>query len=205
MNDPKRLVEDDEGSDLEKLLLDAARTERPRSSLIPRMLAGLGLGLGLTQTAVPLAAAVKIGAGVWVSIGVLAAVGAGYVGVRASSPAPAASAVHAPAPVVSVVEPPPVSRDANLRDEIRLLDRARAALRMRAPSEALDSLRQYFDGHPRGTLEPEATVLRIEALLQSGQRVQAAAAAREFLTRHPDGPLADRVRRGMADSKPSHN
>ena len=199
MNDPKRLVEDEEGTDLERLLLDAARQERPRSTLIPRMLAGLGLGLGLTQTAVPLAAAAKVGAAVWVSIGVLAAVGAGYVGVRASSAPPAASVAQAPAPVSSVREAPPVSRDANLRDEIRLLDRARAAMRMRAPQQALEELRQYFDGHPLGTLEPEATVLRIEALQQSGQRAQAAAASREFLARHPDGPLADRVRRQLAD------
>jgi outer membrane protein assembly factor BamD (BamD/ComL family) len=82
-----------------------------------------------------------------------------------------------------------------LRDEIRLLDRARAALRMRAPQQALQELRHYFDGHPHGMLEPEAAVLRIEALRENGDRVQAAAASREFLARHPDGPLADRVRR----------
>ena len=193
MNDPKRLVEE-EGTDLERLLLDAARRERPKSSLIPRMLAGLGLGVGLTQTAAPLAAAAKAGVGVWVSMGILAAAGAGYVGVRSfviKEPPPPPVA----APMATRETRPLVTSDAKLRDEIRLLDRARAALRMRAPQQALQELRHYFDGHPQGMLEPEAAVLRIEALRENGDRVQAAAASREFLARHPDGPLADRVRR----------
>ena len=193
MNDPKRLMEE-EGTDLERLLLDAARRERPKSSLIPRMLAGLGLGVGITQTAAPLAAAAKAGVGLWVSMGILAAAGAGYVGVRsfvvdAPPPPPVA------APIVTAREPAPAMSDAKLRDEIRLLDRARAALRMRVPQQALQELRHYFEGHPHGMLEPEAAVLRIEALRENGDRVQAAAASREFLARHPDGPLADRVRR----------
>jgi hypothetical protein len=160
------------------------------------MLAGLGLGVGLTQTAAPLAAAAKVGVGVWVSVGMLAAAGAGFVGARslATKQAPAPAPVAAPAAPPREA-PPLLASDANLRDEIRLLDRARAALRMHAPQQALQELRRYFEGHPRGVLEPEAAVLRIEALRESGDRVQAAAASREFLARHADGPLADRVRR----------
>jgi hypothetical protein len=195
MNDPKRLVEE-EGTDLERLLLDAARRERPKSTLLPRMIAGLGLGVGLTQTAAPLAAAAKVGVGVWVSVGILAAAGAGYVGAKSFAiqqpPPPPVVAT----PIVTARETAPAAMsDAKLRDEIRLLDRARASLRMRAPQQALQELRLYFDGHPHGMLEPEAAVLRIEALRENGDRVQAAAASREFLARHPDGPLADRVRR----------
>ena len=194
MNDPKRLVEQ-EGTDLEKLLLDAARRERPKSTLVPRMLAGLGLGVGLTQTAAPLAAAAKAGVGVWVSVGLIAAAGAGFVGAR-SLAVPNAPAPPVAAPAVTPREPAPTAvSDAKLRDEIRILDRARAALRMRSAHQALQELRQYFESHPRGMLEPEAAVLRIEALRENGDRVQSAAAAREFLARHPDGPLADRVRR----------
>jgi len=196
MNDPKRLVEE-EGSDLERLLLDAARREKPKSNLVPRMLAGLGLGVGLTQTAAPLAAAAKAGVGIWVSVGLLAAAGAGFVGARSLAIKEAAL----PAPVVAAPAATPreaptlLASDAKLRDEIRLLDRARAALRMRAPQQALQELRHYFEGHPHGVLEPEAAVLRIEALRENGDRAQAAAASREFLARHADGPLADRVRR----------
>ena len=194
MNDPKRLMEE-EGTDLERLLLDAARRERPKSTLLPRMLAGLGLGVGLTQTAAPLAAAAKVGVGVWVSVGILAAAGAGYVGARSFAiQAPPPPPVVA-TPVVAARETTPTTSDAKLRDEIRLLDRARAALRMRAPQQALQELRHYFDGHPHGMLEPEAAVLRIEALRENGDRVQASAASREFLARNPDGPLAERVRR----------
>jgi len=195
MNDPKRLVEE-EGSDLERLLLDAARREKPKSNLVPRMLAGLGLGVGITQTVAPLAAAAKVGVGVWVSMGLLAAAGAGFVGARslATKEAPPPAPVAAPA-VTPREAPTLLASDAKLRDEIRLLDRARAALRMRAPQQALQELRHYFEGHPHGVLEPEAAVLRIEALRENGDRVQAAAASREFLARHADGPLADRVRR----------
>jgi hypothetical protein len=195
MNDPKRLVEE-EGSDLERLLLDAALREKPKSSLVPRMLAGLGLGVGLTQTAAPLAAAAKVGVGVWVSMGLLAAAGAGFVGARSLAIKQAPPPAPVAAPAVTPRDVPALApSDAKLRDEIRILDRARAALRMRAPQQALQELRHYFDGHPRGMLEPEAAVLRIEALRESGDRVQAASASREFLARHPDGPLADRVRR----------
>ena len=195
MNDPKRLVEE-EGTDLERLLLDAARREKPKSSLVPRMLAGLGLGVGLTQTAAPLAAAAKVGVGVWVSVGMLAAAGAGFLGARSLSTQQAPPPAPVAAPAVTPRDIPALApSDAKLRDEIRILDRARAALRMRAPQQALQELRHYFEGHPRGMLEPEAAVLRIEALRESGDRAQAAAASREFLARHPDGPLADRVRR----------
>lgn len=199
MNDPKRLMEE-EGTDLERLLLDAARREKPKSTLLPRMLAGLGLGVGLTQTAAPLAAApvaAKVGVGVWVSVGMIAAAGAGFVGARSFGKEPP----PAPPPPVVAPAPPPretptiTASDAKLRDEIRLLDRARASLRMRAPQQALQELRHYFEGHPHGMLEPEAAVLRIEALRENGDREKAAAASREFLARHPDGPLADRVRR----------
>ena len=196
MNDPKRLMEE-EGTDLERLLLDAARQERPKSNLVPRMLAGLGFGVGLTQTAVPLAAAAK-SVGIWVSVGLLAAAGAGFVRARsfATLPNPVPPTMPVAAPAVAPRDTTPLApSDAKLRDEIRLLDRARAALRMRSPQQALQELRRYFEGHPHGVLEPEAAVLRIEALHENGDRVQAAAASREFLARHPDGPLADRVRR----------
>jgi hypothetical protein len=161
------------------------------------MLAGLGLGVGLTQTAAPLAAAAKAGVGIWVSVGLLAAAGAGFVGARSlaiKEPPPPAPVVAAPAATPREA-PTLLASDAKLRDEIRLLDRARAALRMRAPQQALQELRHYFEGHPHGVLEPEAAVLRIEALRENGDRAQAAAASREFLARHADGPLADRVRR----------
>ena len=198
MNDPKRLVEED-GTDLERLLLDAARREKPKSSLVPRMLAGLGLGVGLTQTAAPLAAApvvAKVGVGVWVSVGMIAAAGAGFVGARTLAKAPPPAPAPIAAPAVTPHETPTIAvSDAKLRDEIRLLDRARAALRMRQSQQALQELRHYFEGHPHGTLEPEAAVLRIEALRENGERDKAAVMSREFLARHPDGPLADRVRR----------
>jgi hypothetical protein len=63
--------------------------------------------------------------------------------------APAAS--DAPAPV-------------SIRDEIDLLDRARAALARGAPEAALTILREYFARHPHGQLREEAAAVSIKAM-----------------------------------------
>ena len=125
---------------------------------------------------------------------ILAAAGTGLFEVR-SVAIHGAPPLAVAAPIVTARETPPPTGDAKLRDEIRILDRARSALHSRTPHQALQELAQYFNAHPSGMLEPEAAVLRIEALREDGDRVQSAAASREFLARHPDGPLADRVRR----------
>jgi hypothetical protein len=201
MKDPKRLV-DGKGTDLERLLLDAARNESPTPSLTRRMVRVLGFGLASTMapaaaaaaTATATATAAKVGTGVWISLGVLAAVGAGVASVQLYSPK---VEIRPPVAAPAVVNPssrPPAPVTPELGDEIRLIDRARGALRAGAPELALEELNRYFARHSRGTLEPEAAVLRIEALQQSGRRDDAKSAARHFLRRHPEGPLADRVR-----------
>jgi hypothetical protein len=81
----------------------------------------------------------------------------------------------------------------DLRSEIALIDAARAALRARAPVRALELLGRYSARHPRGTLKPEAAVLRIEALDRSGAHQRARALAREFLAAYPDSPLGERA------------
>jgi hypothetical protein len=96
-------------------------------------------------------------------------------------PAAAPAAVPAPA--------------SDLRDQIALLDAARTAVKAGSSERALVLLRRYDASYPAGAFRPEALALRIEALSQDGRRAEAQALAREFLTRYPQSPVADRVAR----------
>jgi TolA-binding protein len=119
--------------------------------------------------------------------------------------APASAVTARPAAAASStpgLTPRSTAADAKheLREEIALIDAARAAVQSRSSVQALALLRRYETSYPRGAFSPEATVLRIEALAQSGQRAQAAALAQRFLSQYPDTPLAARVTRAVGSS-----
>jgi hypothetical protein len=116
--------------------------------------------------------------------------GPGAAAAAAAEASPSAARAKA-----AVSSPSDAKRD--LREEIELIDAARAAVARRAPDSALESLRRYFTNYPRGAFTPEAQVLRIEALEQSGRHAQALPLANAFLARHPDSPLAERVERSV--------
>ncbi len=89
--------------------------------------------------------------------------------------------------------PVPLSR------ELASLDAARAALARGDSTRALALLDRYTRTYPRGRLDMEAEVLRIDALAESGRSDAAHARAREFLRRHPNSVLAAHVRTRLAD------
>jgi TolA-binding protein len=153
-----------------------------------------------------------------VTAGLLAAVvTGGAVGLWMSSRSPAPSAPPAvtaragaaPAPVEIAAAPalaratqhhaPSAPRPVDLRGEIALIDAARDAVRGGAPERALILLRRYVTAYPTGTFRPEAAALRIEALVEKGQTTEARALARDFVAKHPDSPLVERVARLAAD------
>jgi outer membrane lipoprotein YfiO len=81
----------------------------------------------------------------------------------------------------------------SLADEVAAIKSAKTAL---ASGNAADSLRQldaYRVHFPHGRLSQEASVVRIEALLKSGNQATANAAADRFLAAHADSPYASRV------------
>ena len=78
--------------------------------------------------------------------------------------------------------------------ETALLDGARASLRAGRPADALRTLDGYDARFPGGLLVPEATVVRIEALVGKGDKAAARRLADVFLRTHPGSPLAARVR-----------
>jgi outer membrane protein assembly factor BamD (BamD/ComL family) len=94
-------------------------------------------------------------------------------------------AAAAPAPAAS-----------SLAEEVRILDRVSASLSAHDSAGALTQLDAYRAKFPRGSMTLEATVLRIEALRQSGNGGAADALADDFLAKHPTSALAERVRVG---------
>jgi len=114
-----------------------------------------------------------------------------------AAPPPVVSAppkiVRTPPPATTI--PPKAKKNASTLDaETALLDGARASLRAGRPGDALRTLDGYDARFPDGLLAPEATVVRIEALVKSGDRAGARLLGQNFLRAHPGSPLADRVR-----------
>jgi hypothetical protein len=84
--------------------------------------------------------------------------------------------------------------DHALRDEVALLDRARAAISSGNTGAALPALDRHKREFPRGFLSSEAEVLRVEALVKAGRTAEARAQGERLLSREPHGPQAKRVR-----------
>jgi hypothetical protein len=81
-----------------------------------------------------------------------------------------------------------------ISEQIALVDAASAAVSAGAGERALNILREYQSKYPTGSFRPEASALRIEALVLVGRRDEARALAERFVTQYK-GPLADRVTR----------
>lgn len=140
------------------------------------------------------------------------------VAVAPVRPAPAAARVVVdaiPAPVPEEqVEPAPAAPDAPqvrkdarataagaLSAELAKLDVARSKLAAGDAKGALAELDEYARAFPRGRLDLEAEVLRIDALGRSGDAEGAKKRAEAFLKRHPKSVLASRVRRYLEDAR----
>ncbi len=89
----------------------------------------------------------------------------------------------------------------SLTAEVAALDRAREALAAGRGAEVLRELDSYERGVRTGVLDPEATVLRIDALQQVGNRAAAAELARKFVATHPSSAHAPRLR-AMIEAAP---
>jgi outer membrane protein assembly factor BamD (BamD/ComL family) len=90
-----------------------------------------------------------------------------------------------------------------LAAELAILDRTKRALENGDPSGALKQLETHDAQFRDGRLAPEATVLRIEALIASGDTRAAEQRALGFLAKHPKSPLAGRVRALVAAGRPT--
>ena len=212
MKDP-RLNGDDGATDLERRWLSAARAEEPPPEVVLRIERALGIGasgpaLPAARAKTPAAArgattkgglsALRLAA--FSALGVGGAVGLVLLLARPAPPPP--PELRPPVPEVApAAAPAPGSEDeraaapvtGGMRDEIALIDGARAALGAGSPARALSLLDRYRARHPRGVLLPEALAMRIEAIDRSGDHARAQALARAFLAEYPHTPLAQRV------------
>jgi hypothetical protein len=91
----------------------------------------------------------------------------------------------------------------SLADEVAALDRARQALEAKDPNAALRVLEDRQRRHGAGRMAPEATLLRIRALVRKGDHAGAEAVARAYFASDPNGPYAARIRAALAAAKKS--
>jgi TolA-binding protein len=104
------------------------------------------------------------------------------------------------APVATPVATPsrarkaPPSASTDITGEITAITLVRGVLDKGDARGALAVLDRYQQDYPHGALAPEATVLRIEALQQAGERSRAKVLGEAFLKAHPKSPHAQRVR-----------
>ncbi len=92
-------------------------------------------------------------------------------------------------PVSSGAERGASARRADVAREVTLLDAARAALIAGSPAQALQLL-DSLERLPERGLAPEATVLRVRALLAHGEAGEARRIVDQFCARAPDSPQA---------------
>lgn len=116
-------------------------------------------------------------------------------------PQPAPPAM--PTPRLPAKSPDPgVPNASTVPAEIAMLEQAHRALSEGDAAHALSRLDVYSARFPRGAMAHEAAVLRIEALVQAGDRVGATRFANRFLAAHPRSPYAARIRSLLASEDP---
>jgi hypothetical protein len=95
---------------------------------------------------------------------------------------------------------PSASPNDELAQELASVDQARSALRSGNAAAALEQVSRYERTYRRPRFAPEASALRIEALIAQGRRTEAAQLARVFMANHPGHPLTLRLRSFLGET-----
>jgi hypothetical protein len=111
-----------------------------------------------------------------------------------SNPSSADSETNAKSTIAQRTEAKLDSPASSLAEELASLDSARALLARGDSAGALVRLDAHGRAYPKGRLQLEAEVLRIDALTKNGQTSLAKKRAETFLHKHPNSVLASRVR-----------
>jgi hypothetical protein len=112
---------------------------------------------------------------------------------RDTQPRAAAAPIAPPTSALTPSAPRP-SASVSIADEVRAVDRARAALARGRAGEALRELDRYQARWPRGVFFNEVAVLRVEARLKLGDRTRATREARALIDANPGSRYAARLR-----------
>lgn len=141
---------------------------------------------------------------------VTAAAPAASIDTRSSPPKPAPGPARPePEPVASAPITPPPSAPAvkptapSIAEETRAIDQARRELASGNASAALATLDAYDRLPGPHRLQPEALLVRMDALAKSGNAAAARVVAKSLLDQSPNGPHAARARQvlGSGDQK----
>jgi hypothetical protein len=122
-------------------------------------------------------------------------------GAAQASPELQLRAAAAPAKARSLVESRsaaranPANDASDVRDQIRMIDEARASMDRHNPSAALSSVDRYAAKYPDGMFRQEARILRILALDDRGDHTRATALARAFVASYPTSAHVARIER----------
>jgi outer membrane protein assembly factor BamD (BamD/ComL family) len=106
--------------------------------------------------------------------------------------------VRAIAPVVK----PASSAGSTSAAEIAMLDQARSTIDQGDPAHGLSILDAYATRFPHPVMGPEASILRIEALVKTGDRAGAKREGDAFLHANPASPYAPRIKSLLGTSNP---
>jgi hypothetical protein len=109
-----------------------------------------------------------------------------------------APATPAPSRPAAAPEPAPSSA---LAEEVRALDEVNRALERNDAGRALRALGRYRERFAHGALATEARVLRVKALLMSGNPAGAELEAAAIVRADPGGRYAERVRALLGESR----
>ena len=91
---------------------------------------------------------------------------------------------------------------AAVTEQTAFVDAARAAVAERSDRRALEILRRYQEKYPAGLFRPEATALKVEALVHLGRDDEARALAERFVAEHRGTLLGARVAEIAGLAKP---
>lgn len=193
--EPKRLRDSGDASPAARLLRassvggpDAESTQRVRRALgigVPVVVAG-AVGTGAAAKAAGLSTGGKwLGALVFVTAGMG---GGALVLQHMGTSTGAAPTESLPAPAANQADV------VSLSAEVAALDAIRHDMNERQFARALSRLQMYRERFPRAALHPESLLLQNEALRALGRVDEANSIAREFLSRYPNSPLAERFK-----------
>jgi outer membrane protein assembly factor BamD (BamD/ComL family) len=111
------------------------------------------------------------------------------------------SAVASPRAPATAPEPAHAT-EPTVHEELGMLEQARSALAAGDAARTLAILDGYAVTFPHPSMAPEATVLRIEALMRAGDAAAAHRVGDAFLAGQPQSPYAERVRSLLGESNP---
>jgi hypothetical protein len=211
MNEPRRLSQ---SGGISQRLLDSASIDKPSEAARRRAEMFAGTASSFSTTATPSGVRRKGGNTAktlvtWAFIGAAASGALAFFGSRwldggtAAAPSagvpmaeiPAPRAAARPSDIAAEPGAPATGAAATASpEEAREIASARAAVGRGDNKAALSTLDQYDRAYPTGTLRGESTLLRVQALNNSGQTTEAKRVVEEFTEKNPNHPMTQQLR-----------